>query len=60
MRGLALYGLDQVRDQIVALLELHVDIGKGLADALTERDQTVIRAEPAATWVSPWSGAKRV
>jgi hypothetical protein len=43
--GVALDGLDQVRDQIVALLELHVDIGKGLADALAERDQAVIRPE---------------
>src|ERR1039458_5580563 len=45
VRGVALHGLDQIRDQIVALLELHVDVGEGLADALTERDQTVIRAE---------------
>ncbi len=29
----------------MALLELHVDVGKGLADALTERDQTVICAK---------------
>ena len=28
-----------------ALLELHVDIGKGLADALAERDQPVIGTE---------------
>src|ERR1700716_3541883 len=45
VRGVALHGLDQVRNQVVALLELHVDVGKGLADALAERDQTVIRAE---------------
>ena len=43
--GVALHGLDQVRDQIVALLELHVDVGKGLADALAERDQPVIGGE---------------
>src|SRR5258705_5073985 len=42
VRGVALHGLQQIRDQIVALLELHVDVGKGLADALTERDQAVI------------------
>ena len=42
MRGVALHGLDQVRDQIVALLELHVDVGKGLVDALAERDQAVV------------------
>ncbi len=45
MRGIALHGFDQIRDQVVALLQLHVDVGKGLADALTERNQTVIRAE---------------
>src|ERR1035437_10599740 len=45
VRGVALHGLEQIRDQIVALLELHVDLGKGLADALAERHQPVIRAE---------------
>ena len=45
MRRIALHGLDQVRDQVVALLELHVDVGKGLADALAERDQPVIGTE---------------
>ncbi len=29
----------------MALLELHVDVGKGLTDALAERDQAVIRPE---------------
>jgi hypothetical protein len=29
----------------MALLELHVDVGEGLADALAERDQPVIRAK---------------
>src|SRR5580692_9832405 len=45
MRGVALHGLDQIRNQIVALLELHVDVGKGLVDALAERDQAIIGAE---------------
>src|SRR6266403_1840647 len=45
VRGVALHGLDQIGDQVVALLELHVDVGKGLADTLTERNQPVIRAE---------------
>ena len=45
MRGVALHGLDQIRDQVVALLQLHVDVGEGLADALAEGDQTVIGAE---------------
>ena len=42
VRGVALHRLDQVRNQVVALLELHVDVGKGLADALAERDQPVV------------------
>src|SRR5258705_10663552 len=45
VRGVALHGLDQIGDQVVALFELHVDVGKGLADTLTERNQPVIRAE---------------
>ncbi len=45
MGGIALHGLDQVRDQIVALLELHVDVGKSLTDTLAERDQAVVGAE---------------
>jgi hypothetical protein len=45
MRGIALHRLDQVRDQIVALLELHVDVGKGLADALAQRHQPVVGGE---------------
>jgi hypothetical protein len=42
MRGVALHRLDQVRDQIVALLELHVDIGKRLVDALAQRDEAIV------------------
>ena len=45
MRRIALHGLDQVRDQVVALLELHVDIGEGLVDALAQRHQPVIGTE---------------
>jgi hypothetical protein len=39
VRRRAFHGLDQVRDQVVALLELDVDIGQGLVDALVERNQ---------------------
>ncbi len=45
VRGVALHGLDQVRNEIVALLELHVDVGEGLADPLAQGDQPVIGAE---------------
>jgi hypothetical protein len=45
MRSVALYGLDEVRDQVMALLQLHVDVGEGLSDALIERDQSIIRRE---------------
>ncbi|MCE3256189.1 MAG: hypothetical protein K0Q64_272 [Nitrobacter vulgaris] len=42
MRGIAFHGFDKVRDQVVTLLELHIDVGEGLADALAECDQSVI------------------
>ena len=45
MRGIALHGFDQVRNQVVTLLELHVDIGEGLSDPLAERDETVVGRE---------------
>jgi hypothetical protein len=34
VRRVAFDGLDQVRHQVVALLELHVDVGEGLPAAL--------------------------
>ena len=42
MGGIALYRLDQVGDQVVALLELHVDVGEGLVDPLPHGDQAVV------------------
>jgi hypothetical protein len=36
----------------VALLELHVDVGESLADALAERDEAVIRAEGEETRIT--------
>jgi len=45
MRRVALYGLDQVRDQVMTLLQLDVDIGEGLSDALIERNQSVLCSE---------------
>jgi hypothetical protein len=41
----ALHRLDQVGDQVAALLQLHVDIGEGLVDVLTQRDQPVVDPE---------------
>ena len=40
--GVSLDRLDQVRDQVVALLELNVDVGKGLADPLPHGDELVV------------------
>src|SRR5579862_9460275 len=42
VRGVALYRLDQVGNEIVPLLELHVDIGKGLVDPLPHGNQAVV------------------
>ena len=41
MRGVALDRLDQVRDQVVAALELHVDPAPGLVDAVAQADHAV-------------------
>src|SRR5581483_11816959 len=42
VRGVALHGLDEVRDQVPAPLQLHVDVRPGLAHPLTERDEAVV------------------
>jgi len=41
-RGAALHGLHQVRDEVVALLHLHIDVGERLADPLTHGDEAVV------------------
>jgi len=45
VRGVALHGLDEVRDEVVAPLELNVDIGPRLLHALAQRDQPVVRRD---------------
>ena len=45
MRGVTLDGLDEVRDQVVAPLELDIDVGPRLLHALTQRDEAVVRAD---------------
>jgi len=42
MGGIALHGFDQVGNEVMALLHLHVDVGKGLVDPLPHRDQAVV------------------
>ncbi len=50
MGSVALHGLDKVRDEIVALLELDVDVREGLAVALSHRHQAVVSGnEPNAS-----------
>ena len=41
----ALGGLDEVRDQVVAALELHVDLGEGVLAGITQRDEPVVDAD---------------
>src|SRR5690606_37495259 len=43
--SVTLHGLDQVRDQIVALLQLDVDVGESLVAVLTKRDEAVVNAD---------------
>ena len=42
MAGVALHGLDQIGDQVVALLELDVDVGERLVDPLPHRNEAVV------------------
>jgi hypothetical protein len=41
----ALRGLDQVRDQVVATLELHVDLRIRVLVTVSPRDEPVVRAD---------------
>ena len=43
--GVALHGLDQIGNEVVALLQLHVDIGEGLVGVLPQRDEAVVDAD---------------
>ena len=45
MAGVALHGLHQVGDQVVALFQLHVDVGEGLVGFLVQRHQLVVGAD---------------
>ena len=42
MRGIALHGLDEVRNEVPAPLQLDVDVGPRLTHALTQRDEAVV------------------
>src|SRR5664279_1678670 len=42
MGGIALHRLHQIGDQVVALLELHVDVGEGLVGPLPHSDEAVV------------------
>ena len=42
VRGVALHGLDEVGDQILPLLQLHVDVGERLVGPLIQRDEFVV------------------
>ena len=38
----ALGDLDQIRDEVVAALQLHIDLGEGILEAITEGDEAVV------------------
>ncbi len=44
MGGVALHGLNQIGDQVVALLQLDVDVGEGLVGALPQAHEAVVGA----------------
>ena len=48
MFGVALDGLDQVRDQVVAALQLRVDVLPGVIDAIALGDHVVVDAGDGA------------
>src|SRR5262249_45680706 len=45
MRGVAFDGLDQIGNEIMALFELNVDVGKRLVGPLTHCDEAVVDAD---------------
>jgi hypothetical protein len=42
VRRIALHGLDQVWNEVVALAQLHINVGKGLIGALAHRHQVIV------------------
>ena len=42
MGGISLYRVHEVRDEVVAALELHVDVRPGLLGAVDERHEVII------------------
>ena len=45
--GVALDGLDEVLDEVPAPLELHLDLGPRVVDAVPERDEPVVERDQA-------------
>jgi hypothetical protein len=45
VRGVALDGLDEIRDEVPASLQLDVDVGPGFLHALTQRDEPVVHGD---------------
>ncbi len=49
MSGIALDGFNKVGDQVVAALELNVDLLPGVLDLVTQSDQAVLQAHEPHT-----------
>ena len=45
VRGIALHGIHELRHQVKALLELHVDVGEGILAVVTEFHQAVVHGD---------------
>ncbi len=41
----ALGGFDKIRDEVVAALQLHVDLGEGVLEAVLEGDEAIVLAD---------------
>jgi hypothetical protein len=45
MRGVSFDGFNQLRNEIMPLTKLYVDISKGVLTAVTEPDETIVQAD---------------
>ena len=42
---IALGGFDQIRDEVIAAFELHIDLGEGVLETVPQGDEPVVDAD---------------
>ena len=45
MGGVTFHGFDEIRNQVVASLELHINVGPGIVSANSQLDQVVVHPD---------------